>query len=62
MTKKEHIQFWHKKQGKEAGVNALAVRGTLKGAKPVGPQAKLTPAQKFMKELRVQARQAAREI
>ena len=58
MTKKEHVQLWHKKQGKETGVSALAVRGSLKGAKSVGPQAKLTPVQLFMKDLKTQIKKA----
>ena len=51
MTKKEHVQLWHKSQGRETGVNALARHGTLKGAKPVGPQAQLSSAQKFTQML-----------
>ena len=60
MTKREHLQLWHKKAGKEAGVNALAVRTSLKGGKLVGPQAKLTSAQNFMKELKGQIHQAVK--
>jgi hypothetical protein len=58
MTKREHVQLWHKKQGKETGVNALARRGTLDGAKPVGPQVKLTPAQAFFKNLKTEIKKA----
>jgi hypothetical protein len=54
MTKKEHVQLWHKKQGKETSVSALAVRGSSKGGRPVGPQAKLTPAQLFMRNLKAE--------
>ncbi len=58
MTKKEHIQLWHKKQGKETGVNALAKRGTMEGAKPIGPQVKLTSAQTFFKNLKTEIKKA----
>ncbi|MBF0331114.1 MAG: hypothetical protein HQL17_04195 [Candidatus Omnitrophica bacterium] len=58
MTKREHVQLWHKKQGKETGVNALAKRGTIQGAKPVAGQLKLTPAQAFFKNLKGAIRKA----
>jgi len=59
MTKKEHVQLWNKKQGKETGVNVLSVRSSLKGGKSVGPQAKLTPAQKFLQNLKEEIKKAA---
>ena len=58
MTKKERVQLWNKKQGKETSVNVLSLRSSLKGGKPVGPQAKLTPAQKFFKDLKSEIRKA----
>jgi hypothetical protein len=58
MTKKEHVQLWHKKQGKETGVNVLAVRSSVKGGKSVGPQSKLTPAQSFFKNLKAEIKKA----
>lgn len=58
MTKHEHVQLWNKKQGKETGVNVLAVRSSLKGGKATGPQAKLTPAQKFFKNLKAEIKKA----
>ena len=59
MTKHEHVQLWNKKQGKETGVNVLSVRSSLKGGKPIGPPAKLTPAQKFFKNLKNEIKKAA---
>ena len=59
MTKKEHVQLWHKKQGKETSVNALAKRGTMKGSKPVGSQTKLSPAQMFFKNLKSEIKKVA---
>ena len=58
MTKHAHVQLWNKKQGKETGVNVLSVRSSLKGGKPVGPQAKLSPSQKFFKDLRIEIKKA----
>ncbi len=51
MSKKGHVQFWHKKQGKQAGASALARHGTVKGGRPDGT-ARLTPAQAFMADLK----------
>jgi len=56
MTK--HVQLWNKKQGKETGINCLSVRSSLKRGKPVGPHAKLTPAQNFMKNLKAEIKKA----
>ncbi|MFH0753599.1 MAG: hypothetical protein V2A70_03435 [Candidatus Omnitrophota bacterium] len=58
--KKEHVQLWHKKQGKETGVNALAKRGTMKGARPSCGHVKLTPTQLFLKDLKTEIRKATR--
>ena len=58
MTKHTHVQLWNKKQGKETSVNVLSVRSSLKGGKPIGPQAKLTPAQKFFKDLKAEIKKA----
>jgi hypothetical protein len=56
MTK--HVQLWNKKQGKETSVNVLSVRSSVKDGKPVGLQAKLTPAQKFFKNLKAEIKKA----
>ncbi len=58
MARKGHVQLWHKKQGREAGVNALAVRGSLKGGRSAGPSSKLSPAQTFLNNLKDQIKQA----
>ncbi|MEI8011678.1 MAG: hypothetical protein WCI27_04250 [Candidatus Omnitrophota bacterium] len=50
MSKKGHVQLWHKKQGKQAGASALARHGTVKGGKFDGVS-RLTPAQAFFVNL-----------
>jgi hypothetical protein len=58
MSKKEFTPCWHKRKGKGAGVNALAVHSSLKGARPASAAAKLSGAEAFVVDLKAVIRKS----
>lgn len=59
MTKKPHLEFWNKKQGKTASTNAVARHAGMQEGRPVDDgKASITRAQSFMKSLSEEIRKA----
>lgn len=59
MTKKPHLQFWNKKQGRAASTNAVARHaGTQAGRLSDEVKADMTRAQFFMQNLKEEIRKA----
>ena len=59
MAKHGKIDYWHKKQGKGAGVSAAARHSSDKDGRPLpNPAPKLTGAQEFMRKLKLEIKRS----